>query len=309
MSRTHVATLVTALLFLFAGSPVEAVQRAHVSASGLDSNTSFNCDVVNPCRFFQAAMTVVDANGEVVVLDSAGYGAVSITKSISLVAPTGVYAGISVFPGATGVTIGTAGVNVVLRGLTINGQGGNTGISITAGASLSIENCAIANFASNGAYGIYVDSAAKVSVIDTVLRNNSTSIWLQGGTTANISRVTILGSATGIFATGYTAAMTIAAISDAFISGSSNAGIVATTGGAGASFRVSVTRSTVSNGQYGILSSGPAGSVLTVSESMVTKNSYGLYREGAETFESLGNNAVRQNAFNTVGTITVVPNL
>ena len=90
--------------------------------------------------------------------------------------------------------------------------------------------------------------------------------------------------------------MTIAAISDAFISGSSNAGIVATTGGAGASFRVSVTRSTVSNGQYGILSSGPAGSVLTVSESMVTKNSYGFYREGAETFESLGNNAVRQNA-------------
>ena len=57
-------------------------------------------------------------------MDSAGYGAVTITQSVSIIAPAGIYAGISVF-GGDGVTVNAPGAIVVLRGLSINGQGGN----------------------------------------------------------------------------------------------------------------------------------------------------------------------------------------
>ena len=144
MSRSFItlAALLTAVAATFISLQAQAVQRTHVSAAfGADSNTASNCSAAAPCRFFAAAMSVTDNNGEVIVLDSGGYGAVTITQSVALIAPTGVYAGISIFPGADGVTIATAGVNVVLRGLTINGQGGNNGIFMTAGNRLTVENC------------------------------------------------------------------------------------------------------------------------------------------------------------------------
>ena len=105
MSRSLItlAALSIAVATTFISLQAQAVHRTHVATYGLDSNTSFGCSVANPCRFFQAATAVVDPNGEVVVLDSGGYGAVALTKSISLIAPTGVYAGISVFPGSAGV--------------------------------------------------------------------------------------------------------------------------------------------------------------------------------------------------------------
>jgi hypothetical protein len=61
----------------------------------------------------------------VVVLDSAGYGAFAITQAVTVQAPPGVYAGISVFSG-DGITINAGGSDtVILRGLTVNNQGSN----------------------------------------------------------------------------------------------------------------------------------------------------------------------------------------
>jgi len=56
------------------------------------------------CRGFARAITQTNAGGKVIVLDSARYGPVTITKSISLIAPAGIYAGITVFSG-DGVTV------------------------------------------------------------------------------------------------------------------------------------------------------------------------------------------------------------
>jgi hypothetical protein len=55
-------------------------------------------------------------------VDSGGYGAVTIGKTVSIISPPGIYAGISVFSGA-GVAINAPGATVVLRGLSINCQG------------------------------------------------------------------------------------------------------------------------------------------------------------------------------------------
>ena len=314
MSRTHSLVLLSILLCSIVSGTAGAVQRAHVSTSGLDSNTAFNCDVARPCRFFQAASTVVDSNGEVVVLDSGGFGTVTLTKSISLIVPTGVHAGISVFPGSDGVTIATPGINVVLRGLTINGLGGNNGISMTAGTSLSVEDCVISNFAGSGNIGIFVNTAAKVKIIDTLLRDSDLGIQLQGGAVATIARSRLVGIASfGIFVFGITAGTTTAAISDTNVSGISKLvqdryGILASAGSG--NVRASVIRSIVSNFNVGVASVGPSGSptstaLLTLGESTVTENSYGLYRSGpTATFESMGNNMVRLNLANTLGTIT-----
>src|SRR5215831_3490796 len=81
-----------------------SAQRTFVASYGLTSNTAFNCSLAKPCRAFGEAIGVTNAKGEVIVLDSAGYGPVTITKSVSLVAPPGIYAGITVLSG-DGVTI------------------------------------------------------------------------------------------------------------------------------------------------------------------------------------------------------------
>src|SRR5438477_9591417 len=117
----------------FASGPTAAkriaagpAQRTFVSAaSGDDVNP---CTRALPCRNFQAAIAQTTSGGEVVVLDSGGYGPVTISQAVSLVAPPGVYAGISVFSGA-GITVNAGPSDVVtIRGLTLNGLGGNTGI-------------------------------------------------------------------------------------------------------------------------------------------------------------------------------------
>jgi hypothetical protein len=81
---------------------------------------------------------------------------------------------------------------------------------------------------------------------------------------------------------------------------------------AGATARVSVTRSTLVNNVYGIIVDSGAGiQVATMSNNLVTGNSQnGFYRSvgsGTSTLNSLGNNTLDQNgAGNTSGVITPI---
>ena len=325
----HVSFFLAAFALLGA-IEAQAVQRTHVSAAfGADSNAASNCTAAAPCRFFTAAMTVTDPNGEVIVLDSGGYGGVTITQSVALIAPTGVYAGISVFPGADGVTIATAGVNVVLRGLSINGQGGSNGINMTAGNRLTVENCLISNLGQNG---IRVTAAATVRVTDSIVRDNGLNgILLLNGVKATITRAVVSGNVNfGIFLFGSTPSTSTVDIADSTIDGNAygiyarstlstailklsvrdsrivgntNSGLIAqSTNGAAASLTAS--NNMVSNNSTGLAASG-AGAIVISSGNTVTGNiNAGFYNVNA-VFESAGNNTVRDNAGN-VGTITVI---
>src|SRR6266700_1968683 len=85
-------------------------QRTFGSAgSGNDANP---CTRTSPCRNFQAAIAQTLPGGEVIALDSGGYGPVTITQAVALIAPAGVYAGISVFSGA-GIAINAGPSDVV----------------------------------------------------------------------------------------------------------------------------------------------------------------------------------------------------
>ena len=324
----HVSFFLAAFALLGA-IEAQAVQRTHVSAAfGADSNAASNCTAAAPCRFFTAAMTVTDPNGEVIVLDSGGYGAVTITQSVALIAPTGVYAGISVFPGADGVTIATAGVNVVLRGLSINGQGGNNGINMTAGNRLTVENCVISNLGQNG---ISVNTAATVRVTDSIVRDNvGSGIYLQNGVKATITRAVVSGNVNnaGIYLVGLTPGTSTVDIADSTVDGNSNgisarsivstaslklsvrdSRILGNTGfglfaqsNNGATASLTASNNMVSNNAYGLIASG-AGAIVISTGNTVTGNTNAGFYNGSAVFVSAGNNTVYANGAN-VGTIT-----
>src|SRR5438067_90662 len=103
--------------------------RTFVSASGSDMN---GCSIASPCRSLQRGVDAVAANGEVVPLDTAGYGVMTISKSVTVAVPAGVYGGVSASMGQNGVSINTAGIDVKLRGLSINSLGGSDGVFVAA---------------------------------------------------------------------------------------------------------------------------------------------------------------------------------
>ncbi|MEO8676727.1 MAG: right-handed parallel beta-helix repeat-containing protein [Casimicrobiaceae bacterium] len=177
--------LIAALCAAHATSATAAAQRTFVKSDGLDTNA---CTIPAPCRSFGKAITQTNDGGEIVVLDSAGYGPVAITKSVSIIAPRGIYAGVTVFGGGDGVTVATAGIDVILQGLTINGLGGARGIAFLAGNSLLIEDCVISGM---GSVGILLSgSNTQSSVRNTIARDNAGGgIRLASITTGTVTAV------------------------------------------------------------------------------------------------------------------------
>jgi hypothetical protein len=159
---------VAAALLLLCTEPASGVgaQRTFVKSDGLDTNP---CSLAAPCRSFAIAIAATTPGGEVIVLDSAGYGPVTITQSVSIIAPDGVYAGVSV-PSDDGITIDGSGIQVALEGLTINGTGSTAnGINFIQGSALRIAKCSIANMGG----GLWAHAPnAHVQVTDTEFHNN-----------------------------------------------------------------------------------------------------------------------------------------
>jgi hypothetical protein len=68
---TKTTVLLAFIVSALASMPAHAQRRVFVSGLGLDTNP---CTVTQPCRTFQQAYNTVAANGEIDVLDPAGYG-------------------------------------------------------------------------------------------------------------------------------------------------------------------------------------------------------------------------------------------
>jgi hypothetical protein len=218
----RIIPVVLTSLALAAIAPVDVAhgaQRTFVSTTGDDANA---CSLVAPCRSFGVAIAATDTNGEIVVLDTGGYGRVTIDKSITIQAPPGVYAGISVFPGTNGIDITTAGIRVAVRGLTINGQGGGYGISLAAASTLEIDRCTVANMNVNGIVA-QVDGA-DVSIKDSSIQDNgSVGVYVSGDMKFIVERARIerngsYGISVQNGANG--------SVADTLIAGNSNTGLI-----------------------------------------------------------------------------------
>src|SRR5262249_50807496 len=130
-----------------------------------------------PCRTFQGAHDKTLANGEITVLDPGGYGAVTITKSISIVNDGVGEAGMLVSGGGTGITVNAGASDAVnLRGLTIQGIGfgSGKGIVFNTGKSLSVEDCRVRNLITTIGDGIVFQplNSSTLAITNTVVADN-----------------------------------------------------------------------------------------------------------------------------------------
>jgi hypothetical protein len=148
--------------------------RTWVSGVGDDANP---CSRTAPCKTFAGAISKTAAGGEIDALDPAGYGAVTITKAITIDGGGGQVASVLV-SGTNGIVVQAGPSDVViLRNLRINGIGtGLNGIRFLAGKDLNVENCFIFGFTQNG-IDIALNQAtpASVHIVDTLLKNNAGS--------------------------------------------------------------------------------------------------------------------------------------
>lgn len=175
LSRLVAVFLALAGLAVLSSSGAEAqATRTWVSGVGDDANP---CSRTAPCKTFAGAISKTAANGEISVLDPGGFGAVTITKNISIVAD-GNEGGI-LAAGTNGIIISnnTTPPKVFLKGLILEGAGtGLSGIRILSGANVVIEDCVIRGFRGSvtGA-GIEVLSSqqARVHVTDTTISENT----------------------------------------------------------------------------------------------------------------------------------------
>src|SRR6476469_8182596 len=101
----------------FASLAQAQATRTWVSGVGDDANP---CSRTAPCKTFAGAISKTANCGEISVLDPGGFGAVTITKSITIDG-TGTLAGILASL-TTGVIINATATDVItIRGVSING--------------------------------------------------------------------------------------------------------------------------------------------------------------------------------------------
>lgn len=246
-------------IFLAAGLLVTALDASHaqatrtfVSGVGSDANP---CSRTAPCKTFAGAISKTAAGGEINVLDPGGFGGVTITKSLSIIAE-GVAAG-ALVSGTNSIVI-AAGVNdnIHLRGLDIEGLGtGLSGVRITSAASVHIAKSTIHGFRSGVASGISAapsSGTVRILVSETTIHENGVGILLSptgtGEARAILDRVIVSHNATGLKTTAQNGIMRV---SNSVISHNTTKGVDDTSGaGTISSFGNNVLLENVSNGVF-----------------------------------------------------------
>ncbi len=317
-------------LFLPATASAQAF-RTYLSSRGVDNPA---CSLLAPCRLLPAALDAVASGGEIWMLDSANYNTatVFVVKSVTILA----------VPGALGSVVATNGsaivvefpaAKVVLRNLVmvpLPATGATNGVFLSTGSALTVDNCLIANLPG---HGIFARGDITVRVIDSTVRDNAGhGLGLENGARATVVRSTFSGNANfGIAVSGTLAGTTTTAdVSESTLDGNLHGlwasstqataivsvslrenrivrntfnGAIAESGGAAVT--ISASSNLFASNQMGI-EAFAAGSKVWASGNTVGGNSGTGLRNSGGVFESAGNNAVRNNGQESIGTITMV---
>ena len=261
MSRVMIRSLMAATAAMAAlplATPASAqATRTWISGVGDDVNP---CSRTAPCKTFAGAISKTAAGGEINCLDPGGFGAVTITKSISLYCE-GTINGV-LASGGNGISINGAGIVVLLSGFDLEGFGnGLNGIRFTNGASLHIRNSTIRDFRAAGGFGVNfapTDAAGATLVLDnvTVIENGAAS-GVTGGVlvqpAANVP-VTVL-------------------VTNSRIADNNRGGIRIDASAAGSSVKATISGSQISDNQIGVYArSAPGGGTANVALSNTVVN-------------------------------------
>src|SRR2546423_250618 len=187
--------VIATFLLAFASIAQAQATRTWVSGVGDDANP---CSRTAPCKTFAGAISKTARNGEINCLDPGGFGAVTITKSITIDCHE-IFASI-LHSGTNGVNVPFDSFDQVLdtrktvrlRNLNFNGANtGLIGINITgnstnsANSKVYVEDCMLDGNFSGTARGILDNRAGTTGVVlsvnNTTVRNmNSTGISIAG---------------------------------------------------------------------------------------------------------------------------------
>lgn len=304
-----IAYLLSSIIFVLGmaclATPASAqAPRTWVSGVGDDVNP---CSRTAPCKTFAGAISKTAAGGEINCIDPGGFGAVTITKSITI-ACEDVEAGIS--NAGTQVTINALATDVVvLRGLDIDsatsGPGVN-GIRFLAGAALHVEDCVIRDnttAAPNGNGILFAPSgAAELYVNNTFITGNQDGIHIQP-TGAGVAKVIIENSTiennsqAGVKADGTSnTGGSNTTIVNSNVSGNTSAGISILNPVGGPAINIMVDGVAVANnGANGGLRANGANATIRVGRSTVSGNTTGTAILNGGVISSYGTNQINGN--------------
>ncbi len=298
----------------FTATPASAqATRTWVSGVGDDVNP---CSRTAPCKTFAGAISKTAAGGEINCLDPGGFGAVTITKAITIDCH---FTEGGVLAGGNGVVINAGATDVVvLRGLDIFGVNPPThGIRFIAGGALHVEDTTIRRFNSANSFGISFQpsatsrlylrnvtitqngngatgggvliqptgagGSARFQIYNTAVLNNA-NIAISVNTTGNTSPAGVIGMVEGTQIATHTAA----AIQ-----------VLTPVGASGA--RIFVDDVTLSENGTGLIANGGSAAMI-VNNSTIVNNTTGVSRLAGGVINTFGNNQVTGN--DTNGTFT-----
>jgi Right handed beta helix region len=278
-----------AIFFLGAVAVAEAqATRTWVSGVGDDANP---CSRTAPCKTFAGAISKTAPGGEINALDPAGYGAVTITKSITIDGG-GTLASILASGGINGIVVNAAPADVVtIRNVAINGAStGLNGIRFIAGGALHVEKCEIFGFAGRGINA--EPTGGMLFVLDTVLSNNDGGGILIKPSSylgTSLDKVRLDGNFYGVRAEN-NANVTIR---DSIAAGNSTHGFQAASTGAGILINLENSTAT-NNGGGGVTTSGAAAGI-SISNTTIMSNAQGINTSAGGSVYSFGNNRIIGN--------------
>jgi hypothetical protein len=171
---TLAAMVVLAVIFTAATAHAQAT-RTWVSGVGDDVNP---CSRTAPCKTFAGAISKTASGGEISALDPGGYGAVTITKPITI---SGVGEQASILAsGVQGVIINITTLptppqtnTVTLRNIQINGAGttlGTNGVHVFGATTVILDNVNIFGFST---HGVLAEDTSRVTIANSTIFNIS----------------------------------------------------------------------------------------------------------------------------------------
>lgn len=291
MQNKHCFMLAAAALAFTAASPAHA-QVSRTWVSGVGDDLSASCARTAPCKTFAGAVSKTLAGGEINCLDPGGFGALTITKSLTVDCHD-VMGHVLASSGA-GITINLdSAPNMIVRIRNINFNGlltGTMGISIVgtgpnaSNNAVSIEDCVIDGFTQAGISHTAI--GGRLLVRNTVSRNHfGSAVTIAFATGASAVKATLDNVSTFDSSFGFSFGNGAqAAIKNSVASGHTTAGVELDPSAA-----VTISTSTILGNGTGILAN--AGATVRVRDSDVAFNTAGF----SGTIQSHVNNSFFNN--------------
>jgi hypothetical protein len=293
-----------AFLLLANASAYAQATRTWVSGVGDDVNP---CSRTAPCKTYAGAISKTAAGGIINTLDPGGFGALTITKSITIDGG-GVAKGGTLHTSTNGVIVNAGASDVVrLRNLSIDGgngvNGGINGIRFIAGGSLVVDNVRISGnsaAAPNGVGILFAPSGnSKLSVTDTIINNNvGGGIQITPGPSgfarAAIDNTRLIDNLLGLRADD----RSMVSLRNSFVIGNDRNGILAFS--TSQAVEITADNNQITNNGVGfstsggVKSQGPLASIV-LSENVVSGNANGILVSGGGDVVSFGSNRVVSN--------------